>query len=311
MYFIDFFKNIVKKNNIGVLIWLLLNTIIVSTFFASIFYEVLYENTAISYLLGITIYIVILFISLSPIGEGILRIQNGCKEITRKEYIERLDHVFNDVYAKAKKKNPELPNNIKLFIYEEEYPNAFATGRRTICVTSGLLHYPDRYIKAILAHEFGHLAHKDTDAILIVHIGNLLVSAIFVIFRVVATLFIVFLSFFMELASEDLGVTIGNIIRGIFIDFLLVAAMHIWTKLGTLICLHSARKNEKLADEYAFRMGYGVALCQFLDNADSSMAKGLWATLNSTHPDNNERIAYLQELGCSYRSHELSISLKN
>lgn len=302
MYFIDFFKNIVKKNNIGVLVWLLINTIIVSTFFASIFFEVLYENIIISYLLGIALYIMILFISLSPIGEGILRMQNSCKEITRKEYIARLEPIFNDVYAKAKEKNPELPNDIKFYMCEEDYPNAFATGRRTICITSGLLRYPDKCIKAILAHEFGHLAHKDTDAILIVYIGNLLVTVLFVIYRVVANLIIGFLSFVMAFVSEDLGMTIVTVLTRIFIDFLLVVAMQIWTKLGTLICLHSARKNEKLADEYAFRMGHGVALCQFLDNAGSAKTKGLWATLNSTHPDNNARIAYLQELGCSYRS---------
>lgn len=301
MYFVDFFKNIVKKNNIGVLIWLLINTVIVSTFFATVFFEVLYKNIVISYLLGIAIYIVILFISLSPIGEGLLRMQNGCKEITRKEYIERLEPVFNDVYAKAKKKNPELPNDIKLYICEEDYPNAFATGRRTVCITSGMLCYSDKYIKAILAHEFGHLAHKDTDAILIVQIGNLLVTALFAIYRIVVNLIIGLLSVVMRFVSEDLGATIITVITRMFIDFLLVAAMQIWTKLGTLICLYSARKNEKLADKYAFQMGYGEELCRFLDNHGSVRAKGLWATLNSTHPDNSARITYLQELGCSYR----------
>lgn len=304
MYFVDFFKNTLKKNKIGVLIWLSINTIIVSTVFAAIFFEVLYENIVISYLLGIAMYIVILFISLSPIGEGILRMQNGWKEITRKEYIERLGPVFSDVYAKAKEKNPELPNDIKLYMCEDDYPNAFATGRRTVCITRGLLCYPDEHIKAVLAHEFGHLAHKDTDAVLIVHIGNLLVTALFAIYRVIIKLIIGFLSVVMAFVSEDMGMVIVTVITRIFIDFLLVVAMQFWTKLGTLICLHSGRKNEKLADEYAFRMGYGVELCQFLDTDDvgSAKAKGLWATLNSTHPDNSARIAYLQELGCSYRS---------
>lgn len=34
---------------------------------------------------------------------------------------------------------------------------------------------PESQIKATLAHEFGHLAHKDTDLILVVSVGNLIV----------------------------------------------------------------------------------------------------------------------------------------
>ena len=39
----------------------------------------------------------------------------------------------------------------------DEAPNAFATGRKTICVTEGMLSMPVEQIKATLGHEFGHL----------------------------------------------------------------------------------------------------------------------------------------------------------
>lgn len=302
MYFIDFFKNITKKNNIGVFIWLLLNTIIVSTVLAGCFSDLVNGNVTAAYLLGIAVYIVILAITLSPIGEAILRLQNGCKKITRKEYIERLEPIFNEVYAKAMEQNPELPDNVQFYMCDDDEPNAFATGRRTVCITRGLLRYPDSQIKAVLGHEFGHLAHKDTDAILIVAVGNLIVTAFFVIYRIIFKLISSLFSIVMAFMSEDVGMVIGSAIMRIFVDFLLAVIMQIWTKLGVLICLHSSRKNENLADEYSFNLGYGVPLCQFLDNLGPSEAKGLWAALNSSHPDHDVRISHLQELGCPYRA---------
>lgn len=71
----------------------------------------------------------------------------------------------------------------------DEDPNAFATGRKTICVTEGMLHMPESQIKATLGHEFGHLAHKDTDLILVVSVGNLIVSAFILGIRLVIDLF--------------------------------------------------------------------------------------------------------------------------
>ncbi len=301
MYFVDFFKNITKKNNIGVFIWLMLNTIIVSTVLAALFSEIVNGNMISAYLLGVAAYIVILAITLSPIGEWILRVQNGCKKITRKEYIERLEPIFREVYAKAKEQNPELPDDIQFYMCEDDMANAFATGRKTVCITEGLMRYPDRHIQAVLAHEFGHLAHKDTDAVLIVAVGNLIVSGLFVLYRVIFKVFSVILSFVLGAFMGDTGTSIGTTIFSIFVDFILAVIMQAWTMLGVLICLYPSRKNENLADEYAYNLGYGVELCQFLDHLAPAKTKGLWAALNSSHPDHDVRIAYLQDLGCTYR----------
>ena len=301
MYFVDFFRNITKKNNIGVFIWLILNTIIVSSVLAELFLGLVNNHLVAAYLLGIAVYIVILSITLSPIGEWMLRVQNGCKKITRKEDIERLEPIFREIYAKAKEQNPELPDDIQFYICEDALPNAFATGRKTVCITEGFLRYSDKHIRAVLAHEFGHLAHKDTDAVLIVAVGNLIVTGLFVLYRIIFRVFAMVFSFIMAFFSEDAGMAVGSAIINIFIDFLLAILMQAWTKLGVLICLYSSRKNENLADEYAYNLGYGVELCQFLDCLAPEKSKGLWAALNSSHPDHDVRISYLQNLGCTYR----------
>ena len=55
----------------------------------------------------------------------------------------------------------------RLYIIPEEAPNAFATGRNpqngVVAVTAGLLRGLDRpEIEAVIAHELGHIRHRDT-----------------------------------------------------------------------------------------------------------------------------------------------------
>ena len=298
MYLIDFFKNLTKKNNIGVLIWLILNTLLIAALFSSGFQSV--EGV----LFGLGIYIVSLAIALSPLGEWVLRLQNGCKKITNPEYIDRIEPIFREVYAQAKTLNPELPNDIKMFMSESNEPNAFATGRKTVCVTKGLLNYSDEQIKGVLGHEFGHLAHKDTDAILVVAVGNLIVSVIFVAIRVFANIFMGIGQFITAIMSRSLGGVLAAALLGlarVVADFILVLLMRAWTQIGVWLCMYSSRKNEYKADEYAFNCGYGEDLCQVLESFGTAKgATGLFAALVSSHPDNYDRINKLRSLGNTY-----------
>lgn len=304
-YIVDFFKNIIRKNNTGVIIWLVINTILVTFLIGYILTMSSYtmqNNPVAAYLIGFIVYLVSIIIAVSPIGEFILRIQAGCKEIKRRDYLDRLTPLFDEVYQNAKKQSPNLPDDIKFFMSKDKEPNAFATGRKTVCLTEGILDCSDDEIKAILGHEFGHLAHKDTDAILVVEVGNLIVTGIFVAFRLFVNIITFIFHLLFSIISSSFAEIFVSAVTRVLLDFLLVTVMNIWTKLGTLICLHSSRKNEFEADEYSCAMGYGKKLCEVLDKLGDEKGKKstLWATLNSTHPDTDERIARMQELGVEY-----------
>ncbi|KGX86674.1 zinc metalloprotease HtpX [Pontibacillus marinus] len=277
MYITDFIRNLFKISKIGVLIYLILNATLIILIFQDI-------------LTGVIFYVISLILALSPIGESLLRLQHDCKPIRRKEHIERLDPLFNEVYTKAKELDPTISDNVSLFISKDENPNAFATGRKTICLSKGFLDFTDNEIKATLAHEFGHLSNKDTDLILVVTVGNMLVSLAFTIYKLI---FMVVGMFFSYL-NED----IGSRIITIFIDLLLTFMVFIWTKLGTLLVLKTIKKNEYEADQFAYKCGYGMLLIQVLDQMNelefNKSSKGLWATLSSNHPDADQRIGSLQ-----------------
>ncbi|TCJ06269.1 zinc metalloprotease HtpX [Cytobacillus praedii] len=281
MYLIDFVKRLVQMRNISISIYLLLNTILLMLIFQDP-------------ILGLILYVCSLALALSPFGEWILRIQQGCKPLSRKEHIDRLMPLFDEVYKKAKQLDPTIADDVKLFLNNDNSPNAFATGRRTICVNKGLLSYSDDEIKAVLAHEFGHLSNKDTDLILIVAVGNMIVTVMFVIYRIIFNV--------IGLMSAVVNRSIGTLLMTFFIDVVLVGLMWLWTKFGMVLVMHSSRKNEYAADQFAAKCGYGDELIHVIDSFNGlevSASKGLWANLASSHPDPDERIGNLQTVDAS------------
>lgn len=180
--------------------------------------------------------------------------------------------------------------------------NAFATGRKTVCINEGMLNAPKEQIKATLAHEIGHLAHKDTDLVLIIGVGNFIVTSIFLIVRMFARLTAIFFSIMSLFIGGREGIIagIGVALYSFICDVIIGLLMWIWTKIGIMMVMKSNRANEFEADKFALNLGYGNALCEFLDSSTGSSTKGLFANLLSSHPDKDDRIEALMELGATY-----------
>lgn len=301
MYIVDLFKRLFRKANIPVIIYLVLNLGLIT----SIVYGLLCYPMQLAWWTSIPIsfalYMLSLLIALSPIGEWILRLQTGCKRLNKQSEIDFLEPLFREVYSEARKKDPSISPNVELFICDEECPNAFATGRKTVCVTRGLLHgMSTAQIKGTLAHEFGHLSHKDTDLILLVTVGNLIVNAIIMAIRIVLDIchfFVWLVSLFMG----DDGVIISGLsaLNRFLVNLFISGFMWVWTRFGQMLVLKSGRSNEYEADAFASEIGYGNELIDMLyaiDDGYSAKAHGLFAMLMSTHPDTSLRIAHLKEL---------------
>lgn len=306
MYIVDLIKRLTSKNNIPVLIYLILN-VFVSGFLLYLFPSMFGADPGnfLPYLAaGLIIYGISIVIALSPVGEFIIRLQTGCKKIKRVEQINFIEPLFREVYEKAKKADPSIPDDVRLFMNTDETPNAFATGRKTICVTEGLLHMPEDQIKATLGHEFGHIAHKDTDLIMLVSVGNLIVSAFIMFLRAIIAIFQLVFSIVGMFAGGSEGAVMRAMtaLGNLMVTAIIGGLTKIWTKFGVWLVMKSSRANEYGADEFSFNLGYGEQLCVMLDSISGSGAKGLFATLASSHPDKDDRIAKLQELGCTYRA---------
>lgn len=292
-YLLEFVTRMVKKENLPLLLYLILNVIIIgviSTFFFSL---PIYWGM----LVGLLLYIGSVSIALSPIGEWLLRRQTGCTKIEDLQVINRLEPIFSEVYYKAKQKNPSISDDVRLFINDDAAPNAFATGRKTVCVTKGLLYMSDEEIKGTLAHEFGHLSHKDVDRLLVVQVGNTVITAVCVMIQVAAVIFDILVRISSILFGGDEGIFV-YIMSAIsrFITVTLVSLfMKLWTMLGIALCMKTSRNNEYLADSFSTSLGYGQGLIDTLSQLGGAKPKGLFASLASSHPDNQSRIMKIRE----------------
>ena len=307
MYFIDFFKKVFKLKNIGIIVWMVINLYIIISFFPTTKGVTNGSEALVAIIRGVIVYAISVALALSPIGEAIFRSMNGCREIVDSSILNRLTPLFNEIYEKAKLKDPNLSQNIKLYMVDQPYPNAFALGRNTVCVTNGLLHLDDDEIKGIFAHEFAHLSNKDTDIALFIYVGNLLASLMFLILRVV--LFII--SFLMISFSESnstyetydaygrrqrkKGGALKGFVLAAGLDMIYVAIIGLYTKLGIILVSHSSRNHEFAADKFAYNLGYGRELRDALVELQGETEKptGFVANLMATHPKTALRIEKL------------------
>ena len=224
---------------------------------------------------------------------------SGAKPVSESEAPE----LYAIVASLAQKASIPMP---KVFIMENESPNAFATGRNpehgVVAVTTGIMRLLSREeLEGVIAHELSHIKHRD---ILIQSVAATLAGAITMIANMAR-----FTAFFGGGSSDDDNG--GNIFSVII--FSMIAAF-----AALLIQLAISRSREYLADDGGAQLsGNPLSLAGALkklhmgvarnpmSNANPSTAplfivnpfkaKGMMA-LFSTHPPMEERIKRLEDL---------------
>jgi heat shock protein HtpX len=144
-----------------------------------------------------------------------------------------LHNIVQDLVRRA-----DIPKP-RLYLIEDEQPNAFATGRNpekgVIAVTSGLLkHLPPRELRSILAHEVAHIRNRDT---LVASVAAVMAGAISYAAQALS-----FTWLFGNHTGEDES-SLGDV------AIVLVAPV-----MGFLLQMGISRSREYLADETAARL---------------------------------------------------------
>ena len=301
MYISDFLKKVFKKGNTTLLIYFLVNMLIVVGIIAIPFAG---YNIFVGILVGLGLYAVSVIASLSPIGEMMRRHQLHCIPLEKNPELEaELMPLINEVYDRAKEINPELPTDIRFFYLEDDSINAFAAGRKTICLHSGTANMQDKKrIKAVLAHEFGHIANHDTDLGLFVHVGNLIINAFFIFWGIGVTMTRIIGTIVAIFSSDDDGGFAGLMMHlsALLSQVALVVIQAIWYRFGGLMMAKASRNHEFDADIFAAKLGYGVPLCELFDTWGDDTPKDVYEGLFRDHPSSPERIENLQEFGVPF-----------
>src|SRR5438552_2796645 len=229
---------------------------------------------------------------------------SGAKPVSREE-LPRLYEVMERLAAKA---NLPVP---KLYVVPEAAPNAFATGRNprhaSVAVTQGLLQLmTDDELEGVIAHELSHVRNYD---ILISSIAATLAGAI--TYSAQMGRFAAIFGYGNSRDNERGG---GGLTALLMLFLAPVAAM--------LLQLGISRQREYAADETGARMaGQPFGLISALEklgaynqripsNIPETTAAlcivkpmfgggSVWASLFSTHPPLDDRIAALREMTLS------------
>ena len=228
---------IFRLSNLGTLIFFLLNVALL----CAIFFPCGITTENVTPLL--ICYLATILISFSPIGEWVLAVLAGAKEIKRKDIKIRLIPLLEIVFEQAKQKTPDMVSSVHLKIIHDSAPNAFAIGRKTICVTDGLLNLSDSEIMAVLAHELGHLAYKHSSIQLLIGGGNIFISGCLLLIKLICWTITGLLTLF-AIRSRKYGT--GILIA--LIGGLSTGLIWLWTKFCMLFLMWSMRQNEYVAD---------------------------------------------------------------
>ncbi|MCL6488234.1 MAG: M48 family metalloprotease [Alicyclobacillus mali] len=251
------------------------------------------------------IALAIIALSLSPLAESINRMIYGCRPATREE-MEKMRTAWEAVTQAAAAKLPETKRhkyNPQLFVSDEEFPNAFALGTRTVCVTRGMLYGANEdELAGTMAHELGHLWYGDTKirsvAVTMNMAGNIcawILTLVFIVFDVIMRVFQG-----VGTVSGGAGVGLGiSVVRVFLWLFAMLAKAILWVlnRLISLGMLAVGRKEEFRADAFAREIGFGGGLVSVLHKMEGvdPPTRGAWAALERSHPPIPLRIERLTD----------------
>jgi heat shock protein HtpX len=223
----------------------------------------------------------------------------GAKEVTQSE-APQLYGIVAELTSKASLPMP------KVYIMENETPNAFATGRNpehaAVAVTSGIMRILSKEeLMGVIGHELSHIQHRD---ILISTIAATMAGAISMLATMAR-----WGAMFGGMRSDDNEGRGGNMLVVLFVSiFASIAAM--------LIQLAISRSREYYADEGGAHLSHPLSLAKALGKLEMASQRipmqanpstahmfivnplrgGGVLSLFSTHPPIEERIARLEEM---------------
>lgn len=265
-------------------------------FLCSVFYYIvsslLLGGTWRSFLIVGGVYAVSLVIGFSKLGEKILRIIYRVRPLETKCEKEYIQPLFDEVCANARNIHKRL-RKIELCIIDDMTVNAMALGRRTVAVTKGAVQtFSEDELKAIMAHEVGHIAHGDTIASIYAVVGN----GIFSVFVMLARLCLILIDLMQSLFSGKYSITSALML---LLRFMLEASIWIFNFGMQIILSINSRKSEFSADMFSYSIGYDSDMIEalyLLEKISLGDNSSIIQKMTASHPRLTLRINKLEAL---------------
>ena len=202
------------------------------------------------------------------------------------EVIDRTNEEYGTTYRLS---------DFKIKASDDNVVNAFALGYDTLLVTRGAFEaFSDEQLRAILAHEMGHLYYRDsvrTTALIFSSFGSRVIMSIYGIYVAITA------ALSLNVKSEH-GVAFV-VFSWVFVLFFLPLIVLNWlgSKIFYLLNLKMSRGAEFRADAFAANLGYKDNMTSALEVLAKEPVndKGFLAKLMATHPSTMLRIGKLED----------------
>jgi len=274
------------RANWAYILWGILHFLVASFILYGFFHDM---NASMEF--SAIIYAVSIGLAVSPLGELVMRGIERARKVETKRDMEYLLPLFEEVYQEARAKTPSMSKHIKLYITESKDINACAIGRKTVMLTRGAIDsLSPEELKGIIAHELGHVTSGDSLARVITIVGNGFFSVIVLLCKTIMLIFGVIVA--LKTKKYVLSIVIGFIVNLLF-NYSIAAFLF----FGNILIALNSRYREYLADDYAYKIGYGDELKETLYQINQLNMGGrqkLKDWLRASHPHTTARIARLE-----------------
>lgn len=227
----------------------------------------------------------------SKFGFKLLSIVVSARKMSNREQ-EKIKHALYYVQSKTKEKFDFQIDDLRLYTVDDPMINAFAMGSNILAINLGAIeNLNDDELTGLIAHEFGHFYHKDSQKQAI-NFG-LLLSTEFILW--ISSLMFVISNCF---SNEDKnGKKEENILYLILLIPMIIALFFkffgsIGIFIYNFVYKFSSRKQEYRANKFACKLGFGSGFLSVLEKLKSYDFKdnSFSSRIQQTHPDITLRI---------------------
>ena len=282
-YFFSLAKRIFSRRNLGFVFYLFFNAV-------PIYWIVAQVSSPVFFL---PVFAAYFFISIEA-GTAFAKLMLNARTQMRLEDGGSLIAAFSQAYAAAKEVDSRISDNVRLYVYNSVNVEAYALGRRVICLSSTAIGLPEGDLTALLLLKFAQFAHYDSEMLTFMTAGNLWYMILSVIFKgYIYLVGIVFWAVMKSLKYEFEDSVIFNLLK--VLAWYTEKGLHLLMRVFLRLGLSSYGDNIFENDKFVCDCGYRNDLVHFLRNYESERPgqETLLDLVNSMKPNKQTRLAKL------------------
>lgn len=246
----------------------------------------------------------------SPLGETIIRRHYHVHRMTDEDQINRIEPIYHEILSKAGSIDPRIRDTIELCVTDEDHLQISAISQRTIAFSANAARRNEDEIRALMAHEIGHISRHDPLWITMAEACNLYILLIFAVLDAILSLIGMTVdagrrggraAYSLGRAFGARGRGGGGLFTGLImfvgrtLERILRTLRRFWRRLMQLLVNWSLREDELYADEFAFNLDCGRELRRIIERQRPAPEQYLERLL-TPYVDPQHRLQHLNSL---------------